>query len=54
MKKTYIAPKTTDVKIDVCRMVCASDGNLDATKTINSSDGFGSRRGGSLWDDDEE
>lgn len=53
MKKTYIAPNVNTVKVGVSRMVCASSGTLDNTKSINSSDGFGSR-GHSNWDDDEE
>ena len=53
MKKTYISPKTTEVKIGICRMVCASNGTLDKYQTIENESGFGSR-GGSFWDDDEE
>ena len=54
MKKTYISPKTMEVKIGICRMVCASDGTLDKTQTIERESDFGARRGGSLWDDDDE
>lgn len=53
MKKTYISPKTTEVKIGISRMICASDGKLDKTQTIESVSGFGARRGG-FWDDDDE
>ena len=54
MKKTYIAPETKEVKIGICRMVCISNGTLDQTQTIESVNNFGSRRGRSLWDDEEE
>lgn len=54
MRKIYIAPETTEVKIGVCRMVCASDGTLDKTQTIEDESSFGSRRGDSFWDDEED
>lgn len=55
MKKTYIAPMTNEVKIGVCRMVCASDGTLDKNQTIDGETvQFGSRRGKTIWDDADE
>jgi len=54
MKKTYISPKTTEVKIGISRMVCASDGTLDKTQTIDSESGFGARQFGGDWDDEDD
>ena len=54
MKKIYFAPEAKTVKVGMCQMVCASDGILDKNQTITGSDGFGARRGGSLWDDDDD
>ena len=54
MKKTYISPETKEVKIGICRMVCASNGTLDKTRTIENESGFGARQFGGFWDDDEE
>ena len=54
MKKTYIAPKKTEVKIGICRMVCASDGTLDKNQTIESESGFGARQFGGVWDEDDD
>ena len=53
MKKIYIAPDTKEVEIGICRMVCVS-GTLDKNQTIESPGGFGSRRGGSFFDDEDD
>lgn len=52
MKKRYISPNTETIQIETTRMIALS-GELDNTKSINSSDGFGSRGGGDFWDDEE-
>lgn len=54
MKKTYISPNTTILKIGMCQMVCVS-GVLDKNQEITEESGFGSRRHSiSIWDDDDE
>ena len=54
MKKTYFAPIINIVKIETNRLMQASNGTLDKSQSITTSGGFGSRRGDSIWDDDEE
>ena len=51
MKKTYFAPETKILTVEINQMICVS-GELDTTKSIKSPSGFGSR-GDSSWDDDE-
>lgn len=55
MKKIYFAPETKTVKVGMCQIVCASNGTLSTNEEdqITSGNGFGARRGDSLWDDDE-
>ena len=53
MKKKYLKPAINMVKLNVQQLICVS-GELDRNAIIDSSDGFGSRRGGSFWDADDE
>ena len=51
MKKTYIAPEMEIVNVQTAAMLAGSmDLNSD---TVNGSSAL-SRRGGGVWDDDEE
>ena len=55
MKKIYIKPSTLLTKVGVRHMICASDPNV----TINQEGSIDagkveSRRGFSIWDDEEE
>lgn len=57
MKKIYFAPETNVVKIALQHIIATSPGSVtlrtsDAQVTDGNS--IGSRRGGSLWDDDED
>ena len=49
MKKTYQIPEMKVVKIHTQQMIAMSYGG-----TTNEKSGNLSRRGGSLWDDDDE
>lgn len=52
MKKIYKTPQTKTVLINVTLLTGVS-GTLDRNQTITNSDGFGSRRGGGSWDDED-
>ena len=56
MKKIYFAPNTKVVKIALQHIIAASPGNVtlstDDTQVTEQS-GVGSRRFGSLWDDED-
>ena len=56
MKKIYFAPETKTVKVGISQMVCVSNGTLSVSEDdkIESESGFGSRRFGGVWDDDNE
>ena len=56
MKKKYIAPNINITEVKASQMICASDGILSTSETdrITDSGSFGSRRGNSFWDDDED
>ena len=51
MKKTYQNPEMKIVKIQVSQMIAASPGYGGTT---DATYGNASRRGGSLWDDDDD
>ena len=53
MKKTYMAPVTKEQKIELNHIICVS-GSLDSTQSITDVNSVGARRGGSLWDDDDD
>ena len=56
MKKIYIAPNINVTEIKVSHIICASNGTLSTSSedVITESEGFGSRRGNSLWGDEDE
>ena len=56
MKKIYNAPKINVTEFKASQMICASDGILSTSETdrITDSGSFGSRRGNSFWDDEDE
>lgn len=54
MKKLYISPDTKTIRISVCPIMQASNGQLNLNQTIYSSEDFGSRRHADIWGDDEE
>ena len=58
MKKTYKNPTTESVNIEMSQMIAASGGpestTLDIGGDLDTALGAESRRGSSLWDDDEE
>ena len=57
MKKTYQIPTTIIVKINVTQMIASSPGqqNLRIGDTyVENSEEIGSRRGRSVWDDDDD
>lgn len=56
MKKIYNAPKINVTELKASQMICASDGILSTSETdrITDSGSFGSRRGNSFCDDDED
>mgnify|MGYP006988884333 CR=1 FL=1 len=55
MKKIYVIPATTVVKVGLTRMIAASPDGF--SKELDQAGGSGdralSRRGGSLWDDED-
>ena len=53
MKKIYQKPAIQVTSVSVSSMICVS-GNLDNTKQITETSGFGSRRNSDWFDDDEE
>lgn len=55
MKKTYQNPETKIVKVQTAKMIAASDFNQALGGEGTGGDGGKalSRRGGSVWDDDE-
>ena len=56
MKKIYMIPATTVVKIALTRMIASSPDGF--SKKLDETGGSGDRalgrRGGSLWDDDND
>ena len=55
MKKIYFTPDTKVVKVRTNYIMAGSlTGTLDPNAEITESNGFGSRRGGGFWEDDEE
>ena len=56
MKKTYIIPETKTVKIELHQIIAASTemGINSDGPALESETNVASRRGGSLWDDDDE
>ena len=52
MKKTYIAPEMKVVKVQTAGMLAQSSFDLNST-TVRESSAL-SRRGGGVWDDDDE
>ena len=59
MKNTYIQPITNIVKISTVKMIAASgtlsgDGVNMRIRNTEASGDAESRRGGSMWDDEEE
>ena len=55
MKKTYINPTMTVVKVKTRSLLTVSDPNvrISTTGSVNAAE-VGSRRGYSIWDEDEE
>ena len=53
MKKIYQNSTTKVITLQVSRMICLS-GNVDPSKTITDSNGFGARRGDIDFDDFDE
>lgn len=51
MKKTYQNPEIKIVKVQTAQIMAASPGYGGST---NETEGNLSRRGGSLWDDEDE
>ena len=55
MKKIYFTPDTKVVKVRTNHIMAGSlQGTLDPDAAITNSNGFGSRRDGAFWEDDEE
>lgn len=58
MKKTYLSPNTTVVKVELQNMIAVSTKGLDPSKeTIETQNGNAETPGmsrQSLWDDEEE
>lgn len=54
MKKTYINPQIKVIKIEAARMIAASTELGVSSTNYNGTTTVESRRGNSLWDDDEE
>lgn len=54
-KKEYITPQLQVVKIHTAKVIAISSARLstEVEYQIQSSDDFGSRRGGDLWDDED-
>lgn len=52
MKKIYYAPKTVIVNVQLQQMVALS-AELDSTRSITTSGGFGAREG-DFWDDEDD
>ena len=57
MKKIYQIPTTIIVKINVTQMIASSPGqqnlNIEDTPVVSSEE-IGSRRGRSIWDDEDD
>ena len=53
MKKIYIIPTTTVVKVETVHMIAASE-NITLGGSYDGSSVIQSRRGNSFWDDDED
>lgn len=55
MKNTYIHPTILIQRVTIQQMICASGGPevIVNTKASVNSDNIESRRGSSLWDDEE-
>ena len=54
MKKIYVSPTVMVVAVTMQKMIAASNENEISIGDNYSGGTIGSRRGGSLWDDDEE
>lgn len=58
MKKTYIMPQISLFAVNTKCAILAGSGPNDVTlstdNVMGSGDSFGSRRGGSVWADDDE
>ena len=56
MKKTYIIPQTRVTKIQLQQMIAASGGRalMDAGTPADANGEVLSRRGNSLWDEEED
>lgn len=54
MKKIYNSPKVFVVLLDTQKMVCASDptAGIDTSESVDANK-VESRRGGSMWDDED-
>ena len=52
MKKTYMIPATTVLKIDTVHMIASSE-TVRFGGSYNEGTVIQSRRGGSFWDDEE-
>lgn len=52
-KKLYMTPATEIVKVEVAKMIAASD-SLGIGTPVDSASGAESRSGEYSWDDDEE
>lgn len=52
MKKTYIAPEMEIVKVQTAAIMLKESFNMNSTTV--SGDKALSRRGGGVWDDDDE
>lgn len=52
MKKQYINPSTLIVNVQLQGMLCESIA-INSDTTVNAGSALG-RRGGSVWDDDED
>lgn len=53
MKKIYQTPTTTVVNVKLQQMIAGSE-KINVGQSYNGSSTIESRRGGSVWDDDEE
>ena len=54
MKKIYKNPTTEIVNIEMAQMIAASEITVGVSETPYDGEQIESRRGSSLWDDDEE
>ena len=56
MKKTYMIPATIVMKVETTQMIATSVDGFNGSLGSTGSDGSNAlgRRGGNVWDDDEE